>query len=107
MSELSTNTSNNEGQSNNSDSSKDSSKKQASQWSEIIARIIDKLTGKDLQVTYSFDNLEIEIPKAYGPDGKQLGGAKWKIDGKITISTELINDSSGISSSTLKSDDLA
>jgi len=45
-----------------------------------------------LQVTYSFDNLEIEIPKAYGPDGRQLGGAKWKVDGKITISTELIND---------------
>ncbi len=77
---------------NNSDQSKDSSKEHISEWSELISRIIDKLTGKDLQVTYSFDNLEIEIPKAYGPDGRQLGGAKWKVDGKITISTELIND---------------
>ena len=91
MSELSNN-SGNENVNNNSDRSKNSSKEHISEWSELISRIIDKLTGKDLQVTYSFDNLEIEIPKAYGPDGRQLGGAKWKVDGKITISTELIND---------------
>jgi len=91
MSELSNN-SENKNMNNNSDRSKNSSKEHISEWSELISRIIDKLTGKDLQVTYSFDNLEIEIPKAYGPDGRQLGGAKWKVDGKITISTELIND---------------
>ena len=91
MSELSNN-SGNENINNNSDRSKNSSKEHISEWSELISRIIDKLTGKDLQVTYSFDNLEIEIPKAYGPDGRQLGGAKWKVDGKITISTELINE---------------
>ena len=91
MSELSNN-SGNENTNNNSDRSKNSSNDHISEWSELISRIIDKLTGKDLQVTYSFDNLEIEIPKAYGPDGRQLGGAKWKVDGKITISTELINE---------------
>jgi hypothetical protein len=91
MSELSNN-SGNENINNNSDRSKNSSKEHISEWSELISRIIDKLTGKDLQVTYSFENLEIEIPKAYGPDGRQLGGAKWKVDGKITISTELINE---------------
>ncbi|HKX98024.1 MAG TPA: hypothetical protein VJL78_09370 [Candidatus Nitrosocosmicus sp.] len=91
MSELS-NDSGNENINNNSDRSKNSSKEHISEWSELISRIIDKLTGKDLQITYSFDNLEIEIPKAYGPDGRQLGGAKWKVDGKITISTELINE---------------
>ena len=91
MSELSNN-SGNENTNKNSDGSKHSSDDHISEWSELISRIIDKLTGKDLQVTYSFDNLEIEIPKAYGPDGRQLGGAKWKVDGKITISTELIND---------------
>ena len=91
MSELSNN-SGNTNANNDSDRSKNSSNEHISEWSELISRIIDKLTGKDLQVTYSFDNLEIEIPKAYGPDGRQLGGAKWKVDGKITISTELINE---------------
>ncbi|WP_458744230.1 hypothetical protein [Candidatus Nitrosocosmicus sp. T] len=91
MSELSNN-GENENKNSNSDQSKNSSKEHTSQWSELISGIIDKLTGKDLQVTYSFENLEVEIPKAYGPDGKQLGGAKWRVDGKITISTELINE---------------
>ena len=91
MSELSNNVEN-ENKNNNSDQSKNSSKEHTSQWSEMISGIIDKLTGKDLQVTYSFENLEVEIPKAFGPDGKQLGGAKWRVDGKITISTELINE---------------
>ena len=91
MGELSNNVEN-ENKNNNSDQSKNSSKEHTSQWSEVITGIIDKLTGKDLQVTYSFENLEVEIPKAFGPDGKQLGGAKWRVDGKITISTELINE---------------
>lgn len=91
MSELSNNAEN-ENKNNNSDQSKNSSKEHTSQWSELVSGIIDKLTGKDLQVTYSFENLEVEIPKAFGPDGKQLGGAKWRVDGKITISTELINE---------------
>ncbi len=91
MSELSNNVGN-ENKNNNSDQSKNSSKEHSSQWSELIAGIIDKLTGKDLQVTYSFENLEVEIPAAYGPGGKQLGGAKWKVNGKLTISTELNNE---------------
>ncbi len=62
---------------------------QTSKWSDTISRVLDKLIGKDLEVTYTFDNLEIDIPKAQGPNGKDLGSAKWRIDGKIIISTEL------------------
>jgi hypothetical protein len=47
------------------------------------------LTGKDLAITYEFDNLQIDIPKATGPDGRELGSAKWMISGKIVISSEL------------------
>jgi hypothetical protein len=60
-----------------------------SNWSEIVKDIIDKLTGKDMEVTYDFDDLEIDIPKATGPEGKELGSAKWKINGKFIISTQL------------------
>lgn len=77
----------------NSDKSKGSSKEHLSEWSDMISKVIDKLTGKDLQVTYTFDDVEIEIQRANGSEGKHNAGAKWKIDGKITISTELINDS--------------
>ena len=60
-----------------------------SNWSEVLKDIVDKLTGKDMEVTYDFDDLEIDIPKATGPEGKELGSAKWKINGKFIISTQL------------------
>jgi hypothetical protein len=55
----------------------------------LVSQLVDKLTGKDLAITYEFDNLQIDMPKATGPDGKELGSAKWKISGKIVISSEL------------------
>ena len=60
-----------------------------SNWSDIVKDIVDKLTGKDMEVTYHFDNLQIDMPKATGPEGKEIGSAKWKINGRFTISTQL------------------
>ena len=50
---------------------------------------MDKVTGKDVSITYEFDDLEIDVPKATGPNGQELGSAKWKIKGKIVISSEV------------------
>ena len=60
-----------------------------SNWSDVVKDIVDKLTGKDMEVTYDFENLEVDIPKATGPEGRELGSAKWKINGKFIISTQL------------------
>jgi hypothetical protein len=60
----------------------------------VVSQLVDKLTGKDLAITYEFDNLQIDVPKATGPDGKEIGSAEWKINGKIVISSEL-HDKSG------------
>jgi hypothetical protein len=60
-----------------------------SNWSDVVSDIIDKLTGKDMEVTYDFENLQIDMPKATGPEGKEIGSAKWKINGKFVISTQL------------------
>lgn len=60
-----------------------------SNWSNVVKDIVDKLTGKDMEVTYDFENLQIDMPKATGPEGKELGSAKWKVNGKFTISTQL------------------
>jgi hypothetical protein len=60
-----------------------------SKWSEIVKELVDKLTGKDMAVTYNFDSLEIDIPRATGPGGKEIGSAKWRINGKFVISTQV------------------
>ena len=54
-----------------------------SHWAQIMGEIVDKLMGTNMSTTISFDNLEIEVPQAKGPNGKDLGSAKWVINGKI------------------------
>ena len=62
-----------------------------SHWSDILKEVVDKLTGKNMDVTYNFENFEIDVPKATGPDGRNLGSAKWKINGKFIFSTQLLD----------------
>jgi hypothetical protein len=65
----------------------------AFQWADILKEVVDKLTGKNMEVTYNFQNFEMDIPKATGPEGKELGSAKWRLDGKFTLTTQLSNKS--------------
>lgn len=65
----------------------------ASQWPGILKEVVDKLTGKNMEVTYNFENFEIDVPKATGPQGQELGSAKWKINGKFILSTQLSDTS--------------
>src|SRR3954454_6288465 len=82
--------------SDNSQGSDQSSQMQekASHWSQLISKVIEKGIDKDVSVTYTFDQLEIDVPSAHGPGGRGLGGAKWVIDGKITIATTSLSSSS-------------
>ena len=59
-----------------------------SQWAEIIGQLFDRLTGKGASVTYKFDNLVIDLPKARGPGGQDMGSAKWTINGRVVITAE-------------------
>jgi hypothetical protein len=60
----------------------------STQWAELIGELFDRLTGKGASVTYSFENFVIDIPKAVGPRGQELGSAKWTINGKILITAQ-------------------
>ena len=60
----------------------------SSQWAEIIGQLFDRLTGKGASATYDFDKLVIDIPKAQGPGGRDMGAAQWTINGKVTIAWE-------------------
>jgi hypothetical protein len=68
---------------------------QSSHWAEVIGQITDNLTGKNMSMTYEFDDLTIDIPSARGPGRRDIGGAEWKISGKITITTETYQKGSG------------
>lgn len=72
----------------NSRSNKDQQHQQkVSACTETITKLADKIINKDVSVTYTFNKLEIEVPSARGPSGREIGGAKWVIVGTINIST--------------------
>jgi hypothetical protein len=58
------------------------------QWASLIGELFDRLTGKGAAVTYTFENLIIDIPRAVGPDGRNMGSAQWTINGRIAITAE-------------------
>jgi hypothetical protein len=66
----------------------DNSKESSSQWTELMVELFDRLTGKGAEIAYNFQNLEIDIPKAVGPQGQQLGSAKWTINGRLVITAQ-------------------
>ena len=72
---------------NSSSEQSNSNGQKGSNMSEIVTKLIEKLVSKDVAVTYTFDHLTIDVPQARGPGGKELGGAKWVVDGKIVIAT--------------------
>jgi hypothetical protein len=65
----------------------------ASQLPEIIKQVVDKLIGKNMEVTYDFQNLEVDVPRVTGPEGKEIASAKWKLNGKFVLSTQLLETS--------------
>jgi hypothetical protein len=62
-------------------------------WAAMAGQLIDKFVGKNMSMTYNFENLTIDIPKAQGPDGNRIGSAQWIINGKIIITTETYDKS--------------
>ena len=64
------------------------SSSQSSHWTEVVGQLMENLTGKNMSMTYEFDDITIDIPSARGPGGRDLGGVQWKINGKVTITTE-------------------
>lgn len=63
----------------------------SSQLTQVIGQLVGKLVGRNTSLTYSFENLEIDVPKAQGLDGRKLDGAKWTINGKIAVTIEMHN----------------
>lgn len=55
-------------------------------------------------MTYNFENLRIEIPRAESPGGQHTGGAQCTVNGKILITTEVYEK--GYSNSCLNVDKL-
>ena len=46
-------------------------------WVEVVDNMVNRFTDKNMEVTYDFENLQINLPEAKGPEGMVIGSAKW------------------------------
>lgn len=53
-------------------------------WPELAIGLYDKLTGRDAEISYSFDDFELFIPSSTAADASH---ARWKMNGTVRIST--------------------
>jgi hypothetical protein len=75
----------------------DEEQKVQSQWAQVVSQVMEKVvSGTNMSTTIEFDNLEIDVPKATGPDGRDLGGATWKVNGKVVWTTEAHKNQSSL-----------
>lgn len=51
-------------------------------WSELAITLYDKLTGRNAEITYEADDMEVWVPSGVGEDASH---ARWKVNGSLTI----------------------
>ncbi len=55
---------------------------QTTDWSELAISLYDKLTGRNAEISYEADDMEVWVPSGVG---EQASHAKWKINGTLKI----------------------
>lgn len=53
-------------------------------WPDLAIGLYDKLTGRKAEITYDFENFEVQIPSG---TGQPAGSATWKLNGALKIRT--------------------
>jgi len=53
-------------------------------WPDVFAGLYERLTGDNAEISYAFDDLEVDIPSSTSPNAPQ---AHWKFNGTMRIST--------------------
>ncbi|WP_276271248.1 hypothetical protein [Haloarcula litorea] len=53
-------------------------------WPELAIGLYDRLTGRNAEITYEFEDMEVDVPSKTGEDADY---AHWRLDGALTITT--------------------
>jgi hypothetical protein len=54
-------------------------------WPELAIGLYDRLTGRGAEITYEFENMEVDVPSKTGEDADY---AHWRVDGTMRITTK-------------------
>ncbi|PSP94405.1 hypothetical protein BRC91_06350 [Halobacteriales archaeon QS_4_62_28] len=53
-------------------------------WPDLAISLYDRLTGRGAEITYEFEDLEVDVPSGTGDDAEH---ARWRVDGTMRITT--------------------
>ncbi|MEQ9410492.1 MAG: hypothetical protein RIK87_22345 [Fuerstiella sp.] len=53
-------------------------------WPDLAIGLYDRLTGRNAEIVYDFQNLEVGIPSSTGANAEH---ALWKLNGALRITT--------------------
>lgn len=59
-------------------------------WPDLAIGLYDRLTGRNAEITYEFDNMNIQVPSGTGQEAEF---ARWNVSGTVKIRTR--DDASG------------
>jgi len=54
-------------------------------WPDLAIGLYDRLTGRNAEITYEFDGLNVKIPSG---TGAKADHAEWVLDGTLRIRTQ-------------------
>lgn len=57
-------------------------------WPELAIGLYDKLTGRNAEITYEFENMEVSVPSKATSNGQAASHATWKMNGIVKIRTK-------------------
>ncbi|MFB6281357.1 MAG: hypothetical protein ABEH40_05015 [Haloferacaceae archaeon] len=53
-------------------------------WPELAIGLYERLTGRGAEITYDFEEMEVQVPSKVGEDAEH---ATWRLDGTLRIRT--------------------
>ncbi len=57
---------------------------QTQTWPELAIGLYDKLTGRNAEIEYEFDDFNVQVPSGTGPEASH---ATWNMSGTVRIRT--------------------
>ncbi len=59
-------------------------------WPELAVSLFDRLSGRNAEIRYHFENMHIKVPSGTGPEAEH---AEWMLNGTLSITTKEHNGS--------------
>ena len=53
-------------------------------WPDLAIGLYDRLTGRNAEIHYQFEDMTVEVPSGTGDDAEH---AEWRVDGAVRVTT--------------------